>query len=123
MTCGCGIFEFCAFAGSGRGLRARVIQPSGDVALLADIDTITYESINISDGTDVDSGSLVVADVMLTEPAGWNIEEEGYTFLWQAPGTLWPDEGKVYRIIVTFTTIDAIAFKLAWEATTTVLTT
>ncbi len=116
------VFRFKEYAGSGRGLQARPILPGNRIAFLVDIDTITYAVYNTTDRGPAVTGTLVPADVMLAAVATWARDTKGYSFLWPAPGSLWPLAGKVYRVVVTFHLVnvdEGDAFIEAWEVTTT----
>lgn len=96
------IHRFEVWKQSGRGLLARPVLPNNIVATRDMIDSISYAVYDLADVSDPTfTGNLVVADVMLTEPATWTIDTKGYTFLWGAPGSLWPNAG-THRIIITF---------------------
>lgn len=115
------IFRFTEFCGSGRGLIAGPILPNNQIAKKSDISVISYEVKNITDNTPSVTGSLDVDDVMFDTPQPWDYDKRGYTFLWRAPGTLWPLPKKSYRVKVTFTTVPAlgsISFFLVWQVDT-----
>lgn len=104
MSCGCNVFTFCEMAGSSRGLQARIVLADDSAALRDDITAIGYAVYNVTDETGPVTGVLDPVDVMLTALAEWDVDDVGYSFIWQAPGTLWPDADKQYRIAVTFLT-------------------
>jgi hypothetical protein len=113
------IFSFEEFNGSGKSLLAAPYLVGNTLLTAADVEAITYKIKKMSDSSEV-TGSVPL-DAMLAVPAEWNRDEIGYTFQWDAPGTLWPDAGEVYRIIITFTLIAALgggSFKKVWEVTT-----
>lgn len=115
------IYRFDEWAGSGRGLEARPIMPNDIVALLSHIQSITYEVNDILIPGTIVSGSLDPDDVMFEEAQAWDKDDEGYTFLWNAPGTLWPTAGKKYRIVVAFVQTalqGGNTFLRVWEVTT-----
>lgn len=114
-------FKFEEYANSSRGLLARNYLPNNAIAYLANISAISYEIINLTDGLPGVTGSLTVADVMFASLQTWTIDNIGYTFLWELPGSLLPLAGKTYRIILTFTTSVALGSKnfiRTWEADT-----
>ena len=116
------VYRFKEYAGSGRGLMARPVLPGNRIAFLADIESIDYAVYNTTDGGPAVTGSLVVADVMLAAVDTWARDGKGYSFLWPAPGSLWPLAGKVYRIVVSFHLKEDGAgdvFIETWEVTTT----
>jgi hypothetical protein len=96
-------FKFEEWAGSARGLCARPIRGQKTPIVAADVQSVRYESWDVDAKTLVASGPLTVADVMLAALAPWSYDDVGYTFLWEAPGTLWPVAGKSYRVIVYYT--------------------
>ncbi len=112
------------FAENSRGLMARPIMPNNVVALREHIATIQAEVYNRTDGGAPTIVPLTVNEVMLTAPSGkgtWNKDEIGYTFLWPADGTLWPDPAKVYQVVIRFTTVLALGskqFVRVWRANT-----
>jgi len=115
-----GAFEFDEYAGSARGLFARPVMPGNIIALREHIQAIKYEVFldGGSLGTPVD---LVVADVMLTALAEWRLDKIGYSFVFEAPGTLWPLAAKRYRVVVTFTQTSLAGgknFILVWQVNT-----
>lgn len=113
------VFKFEEFAGSGKGLLAAPILVDNELAVLDDIDSISYRVIKLSDGSEV-SGSIDLS-AMKSTPQPWNRDSVGYTFLWNAPGTLWPDPNEKYRIIVTFNTVPALggfSFIKIWQVST-----
>jgi hypothetical protein len=108
------VMEWDDFANSSRGLLARPILPNNVIALREHIATITYKAYNKTDGGAPVTGSLDPAEVMLTAPSGkntWSKDQIGYTFLWPAPGTIWDEPGKLYQIVLTFTTTVALGSK------------
>lgn len=120
------VFSFERFAGSGKGLRARPILGDGEAATPENIYSISYRVRNVTDGLTSGSTDLDVDEVLFATARAWTKYRNGYTFLFNAPGTLWPDPNKVYRILVTFVPKDANgdadtqrAFTEVWEVTTT----
>lgn len=110
------VFKMTELAGSGRAMLARPYGPDNAMAVPADIDTIAYAAHVKGNATPFTSGSLTVADVLLDTPVAWDVDDTGYTFIWPAPGTLWPTAGTTYRIIVTFTPSNGDpAYLLVWE--------
>lgn len=95
-------FKFKEYAGSGKLLRAALRQFDDTMLVNADIDSMEYKVVKLSDLTFVTG--VVPSDAMKAAPVEWHRDENGYTFGWAAPGSLWPDAGEKYRIIVTFNT-------------------
>lgn len=94
------ILQFSVAILSSRGLLARAILPNNAVAVKADIDSIQFSVKKRGSSAPAETGTLNVAEMMLDAPAPWSKDKKGYTFLWPAPGTLWPDEAQ-YRITIT----------------------
>lgn len=110
------------FTSSGTGLMARIILTTDEIGYQSDIASIAYEVfVNGASQAPAVTGSLTVADVMLTALADWSHDEDGKTFHWDAPGTLWPTAGTTYVIVCTFTpqSGSGAAFKLAWRVAAT----
>jgi hypothetical protein len=118
------VMEWDEIADSARGLLARPILPGNIIALREHIDTITYEIYKVGSSDPPVTGILDVADVMLVAPSGkktWRKDEIGFTFNWQADGSLWPTAGESYQIIVIFTTKSTYGsktFKRIWRVNT-----
>lgn len=89
--------------GASKGLMGKIKLPSNLIALRADIATVTYSVKLMGSANPPVTGNLDPAIVMLVATAPWNRDPEGHSFLWEAPGSLWPDPG-TYRVTVTFTT-------------------
>lgn len=118
------VYQWEELAESARGLLARPYLPNNVVVLRSHIASITYEVYEVGgSGTPV-IGTLVVSEVMLTAPSGkntWDKDAIGFTFVWEADGSLWPDPDKTYQIVVIFTTTIALgskSFKRIWRVTT-----
>jgi len=112
-------FLFEEYAGSGRGLIAAPIFLDNLLALRADIDAISFKVIKLSDSSEV-TGSVPLS-AMKVAAVPWDRDDVGYSFLWNAPGTLWPDPNEKYRIIVIFTVTVALggySFIKTWEVST-----
>lgn len=104
--------------GSGRGLRARPELADGGIMSLADVVSIAYSVTELPSGSPA-TGSLTPSDVMFdSEQTPWD-QGGGYTFQWQAPGSLWPTASKQYFVDVAFTCSDGLVYKHAWQVTTT----
>lgn len=113
------VFKFSEFKNSARGLVARLVLPTNEVAENADILSIGYEVFNVTDGGASVTGA-VDNDSVSDDLAEWAVDDIGYNFLWVAPGTLWPLAGKVYRVVVTFAIDADEPYNIieVWEVTT-----
>lgn len=123
------VLEFGVFANSSRGLMARVILPNNIIAYKEHIQSIGYSVKNRTDNTPAVTGTLDPDDVMFSalQLEGWPSDKIGYTLLWPADGSLWPEADKEYRIALTFVIVNPFplkpilagkAFILAYEAET-----
>lgn len=116
------VLMFDQFADSGRGLLARVVLPNNVVALRENIGDISYTSY--LDGEEVESGILDVDVVMMEAAVPWRFDADGYTFFWAAPGELWPESNKPYRVVIDFvveapdTQMHGFGFTLVYQANT-----
>lgn len=103
---------------TGELLLGRVVYASGNATIL-NTSTITYKCYNADTGVAViTNGTLTPSDVMFaTLQTGdeWDEDDTGYNVAWDAPGSLWPDEGR-YQLEVTFTPTSGLARVLVWEA-------
>jgi hypothetical protein len=101
--------------GSSRGLMARPILANNQPALRSVVSTVGYKVTNLTTGASTPSSgyqSLTPADVFYTAlqtpfPGG---DAFGYSFLWRASGTLWPDASTDYFIDIQFTTTDGLIY-------------
>lgn len=115
------VTRFEEFAGSARGLIARLILPNNAIGYKVDVQSISYAVNDVAVPGTVVTGSLDPDDVCFATAQVWNKDSKGYTFLWDAPGSLWPTAGKYYRIAVTFTLTAAHNSRstiLVWEVQT-----
>jgi hypothetical protein len=115
------IVQFRVFTNSGKGLIARPIIPRNVVAIKSMIETISYEVFKQGTLDPSVSGTLDPNDVMYETPQTWKYDKDGYTFLWETDGSLWPDKDSKYNIVVTFVTTAAYGSKpfiLVWQANT-----
>lgn len=116
------IFKFQEYAGSGRALVGALRFFDNTLTLLEHIASISYKVVKLSDGTVVTG--IVPLNAMKSAPVPWRRDSYGYTFLWNAPGWLWPTAGERYRIIVTWITVPTYTpapsapFIKVWEVTT-----
>jgi hypothetical protein len=116
---GANVEAFEVFAGSAKGLQARPLNADGSIATSENIASIAYASFDESNGEKVAFGELDVADVMHSSPQSWDVDEDGCTFHWPAPGSLWPAADKRYRVQITFTPVGGeLPYMLAWQAMT-----
>jgi hypothetical protein len=110
---------FTSRPGAARGLQARPILADSLTMYLADVASISYTVTNLTDGGSPVTGTLTPADVMFdTKQIPWTEDRIGYTFLWQAPGSLWPTASKQYHIDVHLVGTDGCTYKHAWVVTT-----
>lgn len=100
------VLAFLVFANSSRGLMARVILPTNVIAVKADIAVIEYSVFDKLTGEPPAVGTLDVDQVMYSAAQPWSKDNLGYTFLWPADGSLWPDPNKRYRVKLVFTMVD-----------------
>lgn len=106
-----------AWAGISEGLLSRPRLRDDTDATSENIASITYASHVKGVDNPHATGELTVADVMHATPQrsdSWTSDTTGYTFAWQAPGSLWPTAGVEYRLIVTFTPTDGEPFVEVW---------
>ncbi len=113
------VTEFKVLAASARDLIAAPLNSGNVLALRGTITSISYETYAKGSNALLASGTLDKAVVMFTSAQSWSLDTIGYTFLWNAPGTLWPLANKKYRIVVTFTPTTGNPYVLVWEADTT----
>jgi len=90
--------------GCGVVLMARVFGWDGSLITKATLASITYKIIDLDDSRVVDSGSLVVADVVFDaaqEDGSWRFDD-GYNFRWLIPGESFDKGGHEYKAEATF---------------------
>ena len=114
------------FANTGESLMARLTVADA-VKVRSEVTSIAYsiqeQQWNSttreweSDGTAPVTGALVVATVMMTVVTAWGKDEGGYTFKWDAAGTLWPTADIAYEVTVSFV-VSSITYRLKWMVET-----
>lgn len=119
------IMKFEDWAGSARGLTARLMIGQ-DIVYRDQINSISYEIYNLTDGGSPVTGTIDPDEVLFDElQTDWGKDLIGYTFLWVVPGTLWNLAGKKYRVVITFTTTsehNGVSFVEVWQNTTKSIT-
>lgn len=114
------IFRFEVFANSARGLIARPVMPNNVVAVKSNIASINYTVKDMVTGNLV-TGALDPNLVMFDTAQTWKYDKLGFTFLWVAPGSLWPLADRDYAISVVFVQqmlLGGNSFIEAWRAAT-----
>lgn len=117
-------FFFDEYAGSSRDLICAPKRTQKLLYLAPDIAAITYLVNHFPQGgAPQEPGQMgnVPLSAMLATPVEWHRDKLGYSFIWTAPGTLWPTPGQQYRLILTFTTSVALGgkpFIKTWHVTT-----
>lgn len=105
----------CIPEDTGPVLLARVTLNTGDYITADDFGTITY--VVSKGGTEIDSDSLTVGDVvedtLVTDDDRWTEDTTGYNFIWDAPYTLFADQG-TFKVVVTFTPASGNPVKAIW---------
>jgi hypothetical protein len=94
-------------------LMARVVGSNGVLITQADITSIAYSVVKISDGTVIGTGSLTVADVVfdtLQTDKRWSEDSTGYNVLITPNPTLIPEGGVTYAFEVVFTPVVGYPF-------------
>lgn len=113
--------KFYEWAGSSRGLQSRPMLADNTPLYQSGVDSISYDVYNVTDNLGPVTGTLDPNEVMFAALQEWEKDDEGCSFIWQAPGTLWPLANKTYRIVVTFlTTTDHGSVEIihVWEVIT-----
>ena len=103
------------FEGTSPSLMARVVGSDGAAIVQADVASIAYSLWDLDDTSSVvNSGSLDAADVVFdtlqTSDDRWTADSDGYNFLWQAAGSLFPAfdaaagvDSKTFRVEIVLT--------------------
>ena len=118
------VLIFDVFAGSGKGLMARPILPNNSVCFKTHVGTIEYEIYNVTDGDVPVTGTLDPDVVMFSSVQPWKYDNGGYSFLWAAFGTLWPEHSKIMRVVVRIqlsipgSPFDGFVFLMVWQPMT-----
>lgn len=97
------ILKFDQWISSARGLISKVVLPSNVLGLREHFASGSYSVTKLGSADPPATGPLDIATVMFVAPQTWSRDPQGMTFLWQAPGTLWPTVGN-YRIVITLVT-------------------
>jgi hypothetical protein len=120
------IFRWVDFANNARPLVSRPILPwtFNSPAFKQHIHSISL-SVYVGGVLQGSPITLDVDKVMFEDRQEWGKDRNGYTFLYPAPGSLWPDPDKTYRVVITFVPKDDDGGPLAthtfieiWEVTT-----
>lgn len=93
--------------------RASLALPNGEIVF-----TIIDKAIP---GTVVDSGTLVVLDVVTDAPvndAKWTVDETGHNFVFEIPPVSLPDGDIEYRVEVRFKDINGLISHVVFEVRT-----
>lgn len=116
------VYPLTAMKDCGWTALARIRLPSGALATVATIQSISY-SVKNEDGTAVATNvALTVADVIFDIPQGtasnpderWKGDGDGFNFATELPATAFPSATHT-RVEFTFTPASGAVFKLLYE--------
>lgn len=95
------------------------VQVDGAAGVQADFSAGAYATYDMAaPATEITTGSLTISSVVfdtLQTDARWDVDSTGYNFGWQAPASLFPDGGTVYRVKVTLTLTGGAPVYLSWN--------
>ena len=101
---------------------ARIENPSGSLITQATLSTITYQVYDATTERSSGATALTISSVVFDTLQGtslsdsrWAIDSTGYNFRAELPASVFPSDGKDYRVEFKFTPTSGAAFYLLFE--------